>query len=164
MWEECFVVEIERASCWLSFWTQNMITRRRPWPSCVSELAGSSLFWLSPVGLALPVAMPLGACLPWQLCSSRWCQLASSTSCLHRHLITWSSSFASMCTFCPLVSSPPSSCLQICEQPVPWHACLASQSWPQLSLLQYPQMVIFGDNMTYLQLTVRQRRWSGEWR
>lgn len=52
-----------------------MIACPRPWPNYVAELLGSPLSWLSPAGLAPPMAMTLGSPLPWQLCSSRWCQL-----------------------------------------------------------------------------------------
>lgn len=128
-----------------------MIAYPRPGPNCTSELLGSPLSWLSPVGLALPMAMTLGTPLPWQLCCSRWCQLISSPSCLHWHLIPWISSFASM-HILPSVSSPPSSCLQICEQPFPWHRLSFPKLTAAMPALPPPDGYISGLHLTYLTL------------
>lgn len=52
--------------------------------------------------------------------------------CFHVHIL-------------PSVSSPPSSCLQICEWPFPWRTRSALQGWPQSSVLRHPQMATFQD-------------------
>lgn len=71
-----FLAERERETVvGILFWTRSMIACSRPWPNYVAELLGSPLFWLSPAGMVLPMAMTLGSPLPWQLCFSRWCKL-----------------------------------------------------------------------------------------
>lgn len=45
--------------------------------------------------------------------------------CFHVHIL-------------PSVSSPPGSCLQICERPFSWRSRSVSQGWPQSSVLRHP--------------------------